>query len=79
MVTTLVHCDDVPEILPNDNDFCGSYTAPTINDLFPNTASGVYWTASVFDATDAWFVSFNTSTVSNVVKNINRRFRCVSN
>ncbi|MCB1194230.1 MAG: DUF1566 domain-containing protein [Leptospiraceae bacterium] len=42
--------------IPNDCAQCTSFTAPTINSLYPNTVSGYYWSSSGYptDTTGAY-------------------------
>lgn len=60
---SLRYCSNGTDININAN--CGAaYTQPTIDTvLFPNTAVNIYWSASAFDLTQAYYVRFSDGSI----------------
>ncbi|MCB1193814.1 MAG: DUF1566 domain-containing protein [Leptospiraceae bacterium] len=76
----LIECTD--QSMPNDGSSCGSgnYSSPSINNLFPNTLSGFYWSSSGDSSSsgDALGVSFGSGGTYGNFKATNVYVRCAS-
>jgi hypothetical protein len=74
---TLIHCTD--RIMPSDDSSCGlgNYTSPSVNNLFPNTVAGSYWSSSVNNSVSAWNVAFSNGNTVNSLKGNSLYIRCV--
>ena len=76
----LINCNTTTE-LSSDNTGCSSSSSNlTINSLFPNTQSNVYWSSSTYaqDASGAWGVGFGNGGVSGHAKTFTTYVRCVT-
>ncbi|MCP5496587.1 MAG: hypothetical protein H7A23_18725 [Leptospiraceae bacterium] len=69
----------MPDDYPTSTYYCGTYTAPTISNLFSNTLLRGYWSSSVYSATDGWISDFgNGATLNNNKTDSSMYVRCVS-
>lgn len=77
----LINCNTATE-MPNDGsgNSCSDSTAPTINNLFPNTQSNAYWSSSGVSGFSnyAWVVVFVNGSSGNGIKSNVFYVRCVS-
>jgi len=83
----IINCNDTVN-LPRDTSGCGSYTSPTINNLFPNTPRDNYWSSTTYMQLNlnAWYVDFSIGYITYAsgspynygVKTLSYLVRCVT-